>query len=295
MPDIVTIRSDRLSAEIAPFGAELHALRDGDGRDLLWDGDPAFWTGRAPILFPVIGIVNGGVIRVDGRAYPMAKHGFARTRRFAIVAEDGAAATFRLEDDAETRASYPFAFRLDIRFAIEGATLSVVATLTNPGGEPLPASFGFHPALRWPLPYGADRAAHRVRFDEEEPAPIRRIDGYGLLRPAPEPTPVDGRDLPLGDALFIDDALIFDAHRARGVTYGAPGADCLRVEFPEMPQLGIWTKPGAGYVCIEPWAGLADPEGFDGDYRDKPGVIAVAPGGAQDFAMRIMLAGRALD
>jgi galactose mutarotase-like enzyme len=291
MTDIVTIRSGQLSAEINPVGAELHALRDGDGRDLLWDGDPAVWSGRAPVLFPVIGVVNGGVIHVDGHAYPMAKHGFARRRTWAVVEQGRDAVTFRLEDDAETRASYPFAFRLDLRFVLVGPSLSLTATLTNPNDRPLPASFGFHPALRWPLPYGGERAAHAIRFDDPEPQSIRRIDGDGLLRPAPEPTPVDGRDLLLRDDLFTDDAVIFDAHHSRGLSYCAPATPGLRVDFPDMPELGIWTKPGAGYICIEPWAGIADPEGFVGDLTEKPGITMTPPGQSRLFTMRIALEG----
>ncbi len=290
MTDIVTIRSARLSAEINPLGAELHALRDADRRDLLWDGDPAIWNGRAPVLFPVIGVVNGGHIRVGGKAYPMAKHGFARRRKWAIAAQNEAAVTFHLEDDADTWARYPFAFRLDLTFAVQDAALSLTAILTNPGDTLLPASFGFHPALRWPLPYGALRAEHRILFDQPEPAPIRRIDNAGLLRPEAQPTPVEGRELMLRDDLFVDDALIFDAHTSRGLTYGAPGTPGLRIDFPDMPELGIWTKPGAPYICVEPWAGIADPEGFEGEFADKPGVISVPPHGTHTFAMRIALA-----
>jgi galactose mutarotase-like enzyme len=284
---LVRIAGDALSAEINPFGAELHSLRDSAGRDLLWHGDPAIWNGRAPILFPVVGAVAGGVIRVDGRAYPMAKHGFARRKAWQIVQHSADAATFRLEPDAETRAAYPFDFRLDLRFAIEGAGLSMTATLSNPGDVALPASFGFHPALLWPLPGGAPRDAHRVVFAEAEPAPIRRIDADGLLRPAPEPTPVEGRDLIVRDALFEDDAMIFDMLASHRLRFGAPGGMVLDVAFPGMPLLGIWTKPGAPYLCIEPWQGVADPEGFAGEFRDKPGVISVPPGQDYIFAMRI--------
>lgn len=289
----IEIASGEITAEIAPLGAELRRLRDAGGRDLLWDGDPAFWTGRAPILFPVVGAAAGGVIHVDGIAYPMAKHGFARRRIFALVERSAAAATFQLEDDDATRAAYPFAFRLDIRFAIDGAALSIVAALSNPGDAPLPASFGFHPALRWPLPGGAPRAAHRLQFAREETAPIRRIDAAGLIRPDPAPTPVVARALALDDALFVDDALIFDRLASRSLVYGAPGATGLEIGFPDMPHLGIWTKPGAGFLCIEPWQGMADPQGFAGAFRDKPGVIAVAPGATRRFTMRIAIADRA--
>ncbi|NIJ07423.1 galactose mutarotase-like enzyme [Sphingomonas vulcanisoli] len=286
MSEIVSIKGAGLAAEINPLGAELHALRDADGRDLLWDGDPAFWTGRAPILFPVIGCVNGGVIRVDGKEYPMAKHGFARRRHFTVIAQDEGSATFSLADDDETRKSYPFAFRLDIRFAIEGEALTLTATAHNLGDTPMPASFGFHPALRWPLPYSGARADHRIRFDAVEPEPIRRIDGDGFLRPAPVPSPIEGDTLTIRDDLFSDDAVILDAPHARGLAYGAPGTPGLRVEW-DLPQLGIWTKPGAPYLCIEPWAGIADPEGFVGDIFDKPGIVAIPAGESHSFSMKI--------
>ena len=287
---IIRIHSDTLSAEINSFGAELHRLQDVDGRDLLWNGDPAFWTGRAPILFPVIGCVAGGVIRVDGQEYPMPKHGFARHKSFAVVEQAADHATFRLEPDDETRAAYPFEFRLDIRFTLDGGALSIEARLFNPADTSLPASFGFHPALRWPLPWGAARADHRIRFEAPEPAPIRRIDSAGLLRPQPEPTPVRGHDLQPDDALFVDDALIFDQLASRRLTYGAPDSPSLHIAFPAMPLLGVWTKPGAGFLCIEPWQGIADPEGFTGQFRDKPGVIEVPPRSSHIFALHITIA-----
>jgi len=287
LSEIVTIRSDRLIAEINPLGAELHALREADGTDLQWNGDPKVWNGRAPILFPVIGVVNEGVIRVDGRAYPMAKHGFARRRRFEIAAQTETHVAFRLEDDAETRKAYPFAFRLEIAFGIAYGALAIDATLSNPGDVPLPASFGYHPALLWPLPDTGLRGDHRILFDEAEPDPIRRIDHDGLLTPTLHPTPVEGRTLRLRDDLFADDALIFLTHRSRGLLYGVEGERNLRIDFPGMDELGIWTKPGAGYVCIEPWAGVADPESFAGDIRSKPGIVEVPPGGTHSFAMRI--------
>lgn len=288
-PDLVQIASDRLSAAISPLGAELQWLKDADGRDLLWDGDPAVWTGRAPILFPVIGVVRDGVIRVDGCPYPMAKHGFARRRMFTLVERSEAAATFRLEEDAETLAAYPFRFRLDLRFAIEGAALSIAAELSNPNDRPLPASFGFHPAFAWPLPYGAPREDHRIVFAADEPGPVKAL-ADGLIA-GDRPSPLQGRTLPLTDALFADDALVWDPVHAQAVTYGANDGPQLEVAFPDTPQLGIWTKPGARFICIEPWHGHADPKGYAGDFRDKPGVFLLAPGEDKRIGMRVTLVG----
>jgi len=138
----------------------------------------------------------------------MSKHGFARRSAFMAVEQAADRAVFRLEDSAETRASYPFAFALEMAFTLSGLTLAMVATVYNTGAAALPFSFGFHPAFAWPLP-GADKAAHRVAFEHEEPQPVRRVSpGAGLLLPESEPSPVQGRELLVEESLFTADATI---------------------------------------------------------------------------------------
>jgi len=291
MTDTIRIATDALSAEFSTLGAEMRVLRDEVGRDLLSDGPPEYWTGRAPFLFPIVGAVQDDRIHIDGEAYAMAKHGFARKSAFALIDHQADRVTFRLEADDATRAHYPFDFRLDVHHRIEGATLTTEAVLSNPGGAALPASFGFHPAFRWPLPWGGTRGDHRLIFAEAEPAPIRRIDvASGLVLPEPRATPVESNILAPRDDLFVADALIFDQLRSRSVRFGVPGGRMLQVDFPKMPLLGIWTKPGAPFLCIEPWQGLADPVGYDGDFRAKPYVIEVPPGGEDSFAIAITIA-----
>ncbi len=289
MTDWITITSGDLSASINPFGAELSSLKDAGGRELMTDADPAFWTGRAPILFPVVGRLAGDTIRVDGRAYGMKQHGFARRMMFDVVSHDADRAVFALIDSAETRTHYPFAFRLEIAFAIVDASLSVEVTIANPSDGPLPASFGFHPAFAWPLPFGTPRAEHRIVFAEDEPEAIRVLGADGGIGAEVRPSPLDGRALHLADTLFARDALIWDRVRSNRVTYGAADAPKLEVAFPDTPMLGIWTKPGARFVCIEPWHGIADPEGYAGEFRDKPGVLMVPPGASKRISMSVTL------
>ncbi|MDI1284014.1 MAG: aldose 1-epimerase family protein, partial [Reyranella sp.] len=217
-------------------------------------------------------------------AYEIGRHGFARTSTFALVSSDRAHGTWRLEASEATRRQYPFEFRLDVTYRIEDHTLHMTAEVTNRGGGPMPAAFGFHPALRWPLPYGKPRAAHEIVFERDETAPIRRpVDG--LLSLARYPTPVEVRRLALHDNLFEDGAIVFDRLASRSLVYG----EALDISFPRMPHLGIWTKPGAGYVCIEPWQGHASPEDFDGELADKPGMVSIMPGVTERFAMSIGL------
>jgi galactose mutarotase-like enzyme len=285
---MITLRSAELEVTISEIGAELQSVTDSGGQDWLWDGDERWWTGRAPLLFPTVGMVAGGIARFGGRDFAMPKHGFARKARFAVIETLDHSATFRLEDSDETRAIYPFAFRLDVTHRLDGPVLETVATVTNTGDAAMPAGFGFHPALRWPLPgTGAtSKTAHLLRFDAEEPEPIRGVTPDGLIG-APAPTPIGGDELQLHDSLFAHDALVLDRPNSRGLWYGMPEHPGVRVDFAGLDYLGIWMKPGAGYLCIEPWASHADDEGFTGAFADKPGVVTLAPGEAHDFAMAL--------
>ena len=285
----IALSSAELSAEVNPLGAQLSVLRDAGGRELLWNGDPAVWAGRAPLLFPIVGTLAGGSYRIGSKTYSLSRHGFARGKQFDVVAATSSRATFRLNADEATLQVYPFRFQLDVDFALNGATLSVTSSVRNIGQEEMPASIGYHPGFRWPLPYGEPRAAHFIEFADDEDPTIRRLDTDGLLSPQHHPTPVSHRRLVLDDALFRDDVVIFDQIRSRSVSYGADKGPRIRVSYPDARYLGVWTKPGAPFICIEPWQGIADEAGFTGDFRTKLGVFTLAPGAAQSLTMQIAL------
>lgn len=285
----VSLSSGVLTAEIDPLGAQLSVLRDNAGRDLLWNGDAAVWAGRAPLLFPIVGMLAGGRYRLGSKVFTLPRHGFARGKRFELLESSPRAATFRLGSDESTLSIYPFHFALEVRFAVEGPTLRLTASVRNEGDDDLYASLGFHPGFRWPLPGARSRDGHVIEFPELEPAPIRRLDGDGLLTAVRHPTPVVNRRLTLADQLFKDDAVIFDALRSRFVDYGDESGPRIRLSFPDTPYLGVWSKPNANFICIEPWQGIADPQGYTGDFKAKPGVFAVKPGGANTARIEITI------
>ena len=287
----VSISSGEMTAEIDPRGAQLSVLRAGGSGDLLWNGDPNVWAGRAPLLFPIVGVLAGGVYRLGAKTYPLSRHGFARDKIFGLRNSSPSSAAFRLSADASTYAVYPFQFELDVRYELSGAVLSVSSEIRNAGGTDMPASFGYHPGFRWPLPFGQPRAAHYIEFETDEPGTVRRIDAAGLLTPARHPTPIANRRLALTDALFQQDVLIFDRLNSRSVSYGSHQGPRLRVGFSDAAYLGVWTKPGANFICIEPWHGITDPEGFSGDLMQKPGVHVLKAGEAFFAKMDITLLG----
>ncbi|HEY2780706.1 MAG TPA: aldose 1-epimerase family protein [Steroidobacteraceae bacterium] len=287
-PAWISITSGELSAEIDPYGAQLSSLKHSRALDLLWNGDAAVWAGRAPLLFPIVGVLAGGIYRLGSKTYALSRHGFARDKRFSVESHGASTASFSLAADDATLRVYPFRFELNVRYALNGATLSVTTQVRNCGDVDMPASFGYHPGFRWPLAAGQSRDSHYIQFETDEPASVRRIDAAGLLTPVRHPTPIVDRRLNLTDALFREDVLILDQLKSRSVTYGSSGSR-LRIGFPDAEYLGLWTKPGAPFICIEPWHGITDPQGFSADFLQKPGIFVVRPAEALTARMDITL------
>lgn len=287
--DHFTISNGRVMATIKADGAELCSLKNADGLEVLWQAGPE-WPRHAPILFPIVGRLKGDVLKHRGQTYPMTQHGFARDQRFGWTAREKTLCTLSLSDSPESRAKYPFAFRLDVSYVVEGDELVIGYAITNSGDEMLPASIGAHPAFHWPLKDDVAKEAHSIVFEKSEPAPIRRLDG-GLLLPEPEATSVQGDKLALSEALFARDAMIFDQIASHSLRYQAPGAPTITFAWDGFQQLGIWSKPsGAAFLCIESWRGYASPVDFDGEFSDKPGVMQIAVGETRSFTQRIGVA-----
>jgi galactose mutarotase-like enzyme len=284
--DSHTLRSDGIAATILAHGAELCSLKDSRGLELLWQAGPE-WPRHAPLLFPIVGKLKNDELRHRGKTYPMTQHGVARDHRFEWVEREPDRCALVLTDNAATRQRYPFAFRLAVTYALQHSDLDVMLEIANTGEETLPASIGAHPAFNWPLLAGLEKQAYALTFSDEEPAPVRRLKD-GLLRAAPEPTPVHGKTLALSERLFDDDAVILDRLASTSVRYAADRGPSIEMFWEGFRELGVWSKPaGAPFVCIEPWYGTASPSEFDGEFADKPGLMHIAPGEKQILKYRI--------
>lgn len=284
----IALASGEWRAEIRTQGVELLVLRRGS-RDLLWRQDPAWWEWTAPILFPVVARSPDNIVRVDGKPFPMPSHGFARDREFRVLDRGPAHATLELLDDARTRAHYPFAFALRFEVRVDAGGFFMAAEIENRDATPIPFGYGYHPAFVWPQEPAA-RAGHVCLFETPETETIRRADKTtGLLRATRFPCPIAGRKLKLDDSLFVDGALQFDRLASRRLWFGRPGEEGLAIGFPDSPHLGIWTKPGAPYLCVEPWQGFAEAEGTDGELSRRPGVRMLAPGERARYRLTVGL------
>ncbi len=269
---MVKLTNSTITAEIAALGAELQSLKL-NGAEYLWNGDPAYWTGRAPVLFPICGGVADDTYTYGGKKYRLPKHGFARKREFTLESASDNAATFLLRSDDDTRGGYPFEFELRARYALYGATLVADYMATNTGECDMLFSVGAHEG--YACPEGI--AAYDLVFERPENLRANVLHGNLLGR---DTIPVlEGDTLALDPRYFEVDALVFTDVKSRKVTLRnrATGRS-VEVRFDGFPYLLIWQKHNAPYICIEPWCGLPDYIDGDGTLAGKAGIITAAPG-----------------
>lgn len=274
-----------LQAAVLAQGAELCLLRDAAGLDYLWPAGPA-WPRHAPVLFPIVGRLRDDTLRHGGKTYRLTQHGFARDLRFAWLDRTSDGCRLALTDTTETREKYPFPFRLEIAYAARGTTLETTYKVTNTGHDILPASLGTHPAFRWPLVAGTSKQDYALVFEAEEPAPLSTLAG-GLLTAGARASPIVGRRLDLHEALFANDALILPAPASQSVRYAAARGPGLTLAWHGFPQLGLWSRAGGDFLCIEPWCGMASPQDFDGEFAQKPWLMLIPPGQSRKAALSV--------
>lgn len=256
----VKISNDRISAVISTCGAEFKSIRV-DGREILWNGDPEFWGWQAPILFPICGGLKDGKFIYDGKEYFLKKHGFVRGAEFELEKADETSAVFLFRSSKETLEQYPFEFELRAIFTLEEATVKVDYSVRNLSAGTMYYSVGAHEA--YACPEGIEE--YSILFEKTEDLKATRLIGDTLGHDA-ETIMENTNELPLKREYFEKDALVFPNIRSRRVTLKnrATGYS-MELDFESNEQLLFWTKPGAGYICIEPWCGLADY--VDTDYR----------------------------
>ena len=265
------MKNEHLSVTVSSLGAELQSIADAEGAERLWQGDPAFWTGRAPILFPVAGGFREDCYEWEGRRYPMPKHGFVRRREWQVEHVQENRAVFLMRDKAE---GFPFEYDLRADYTLKGNQLEVAYAVSSRDERPFYFSIGAHEA--YATPEGIED--YEIVFDEEERLEVSVLEG-NLIKHETELLAEKARILPLKYDYFSVDALVFRSLQSKGVTLrGGRRGHTIRVDYPDHPVLMFWTKPGAGYFCIEPWCNA--PDFVDADYRidHKPGFMRLEKG-----------------
>ncbi len=274
-----TISNETYTLTVSDHGAEIHSLKK-NGKELMWQADPAFWGRTSPVLFPLVGNYWEKKSRWDGKTFEMSQHGFARDMDFEQLSQTEDELWFELRDNSETLKKYPFAFILQLGYKLSKDGVEVLWKVKNPSDKDIFFSIGGHPA------FNCDLTKDQLLFTKKgQPlkgalkANIIEGDGSGCLSDRTKELSLYAGKLPLSYELFDEDALIIENDQADAVAILDPsGKELLTVRF-DSPLFGVWSPAGkkAPFVCIEPWYGRCDKVGFAGDISEREYGNKLAP------------------
>ena len=277
------LENDQIEVIVNYHGAELRSLKKkATDQEYLWNADAKYWGRTSPVLFPFVGGVKNKVYRYEGKEYPMNQHGFAREKEFTCVEEGTEKLRYRLMSDEETRKYYPFDFVLWITYELREKEVLVSWEVENRSGEVMSFTIGGHPGFRFEKE-GEQKEDYELYFPENTEFTATAVD---LVNGTGKPdqkyrVKLTDHTLVLSDQLFDVDTLVVDdaqirevwlRRKATGQLYA--GVRCID----EFCSFGIWSLPKGPYVCLEPWAGRCDDEGFCEDISKKPGINRAKPG-----------------
>lgn len=269
---MIILKNGQLTIKIKPYGAELAGISDNKtGREYLWQGEPSIWSGQSPILFPIVGRLCSDSFTYRDKKYYLPKHGFARKSQFEILMASDEKASFRLEASEETRRVYPFDFALTVEYALKDKTLAVSNTVKNLGNDEMYFSLGAHPAFNIEI-------GDFVKFSDYETFTTLLFNESGLM--SGEKTLAKRRkSIEITEHIFDGDALFFpNLASTSAKIVSKSGRELLKMDFGKVPFVGLWAKPGAPFVCIEPWHGICDSPDVSGKIEEKPYINRLAAG-----------------
>ena len=257
-----------LTATASTRGAELIGLKKG-GREVLWSGDPAVWGFHAPILFPICGGLKDDKFLYSGKEYTLQKHGYVRTTEFEIESKTDASVTFLHRFDDATLKSYPFRYEFRVIYTLSGSDLRVDYRVKNLSEGEMLFSVGAHEGFA--CPGGIED--YSVLFETAENLDSTILVGNLLARETRD-LGQGVTELPLKYEYFAVDAQVFLNLRSRSVTLlNRKTGDRVGLDFPDHGAFLLWTKPGANYICLEPWCGCPDFVDSDGRLEHKEMMI----------------------
>ncbi len=267
----VQIKNHFLDATFDTLGAELISLKS-NRKEYIWEGNPEFWNRQSPVLFPIVGSLKDDFYFFGGKEYSLPRHGFAREKLFQIVEHTENKIIFSLKDDAESFKTYPFHFELQIEYCLIENRLEVRYQVKNNSKDNIYFSIGGHPGFA----LSGNFEDYSFNFECQDDLKFSLLEN-NLVMDETKILQTAQNKLALNYQLFEKDALVFKNHKIESITIQEFGKDFLKVSFKGFPDLGIWTKINAPFICIEPWFGHADRVNTNQELKDKEGIVNLKP------------------
>ncbi len=280
---VYSAENSKFTLAVKEMGAELNSLKSKEtGIEYIWNGNTDIWYGQSPILFPIIGRLLDDKYTLNGKEYSMDKHGIVRKKPFTLVEKTENSLTFVQTDDDESITKYPYKFELKVKFQLTEKGLRVTHTVKNNNDSVMYYSFGAHPAFNCQI-------GDYLEFNKDTSLETERIDHESILIDEKFPVEMDGNKVVLTKNLFVDDALILSSFDSDSISIKSNSHDrIIKFDF-DSPFLGIWAKPNAPYVCLEPWWGVNDSYNKVSDFSEKRGIMALEPNSSKEFTWEVSI------
>lgn len=275
---MISIQNDKLKANFRELGAELVSLINIEsGKEIMWSGNPDFWGGISPVLFPIIGALKNEHYTYEGKTYELPRHGFARRRTFDVKKSSENEVIFELNADEESLKIYPFTFRLQIKYTLIDNQLTVSYTVENPADKNLYFSLGAHPGFAIDNKEGIHYNDYEINFSDDAKLEIHPLNN-NLISNETKTISLENKSLPLTYELFSKDALVMTNMKSkRLILRNGKNNEKVIFSFSNFPYFGIWAAKNADFVCLEPWQGIADLENHNQELTEKFGILTLEP------------------
>lgn len=279
---IYTIENKYLKVAVDTAGAQLYSIFSKQTEtEYLWQGDPAYWSGRAYNLFPLIGRMYKNTYYYRQEPFYPRIHGLARYYAYTLEDRTATRLVFLLTDNEETRKEYPFRFEFRVEFELKDNTLATKYTVKNTDDKELICAMGGHPGFNVPFDGGAFEEYY-LEFSEKTAVKRQLLsDSDKFMANQAEPYELqDGVKLPLRHDLFDHDAIILTNTSRRVSIKSANTKRYITLDFTDYKHVGFWhaCKTDAPYVCIEPWSALPATDGQIDVLETKADMTRVAAG-----------------
>ncbi|MEI6866316.1 aldose 1-epimerase family protein [Flavicella sp.] len=275
-----SIQNKNIKIAIKNIGAELSSIVSlKNNKEYLWRGDSEYWGGQAPILFPFVGRLKDDVFIANGKEYSHKKHGFFRkSNAVKLIEKTDTKLTFSITHSKETLKVYPYEFEFKTSYELIGNTVSIRHYIENLGTGCMYFSLGEHPAFNCSLnELNKSYEDCSLIFEKTENDVTWNINKEGLLDNTTTEILNNTNVIHLNQKSFEKDALVFKKLKSNKITLANKQEGILiTVTFKDFPYLGIWSKPNAPFVCIEPWLGIADSQDSSQEIKKKEAIINLA-------------------
>lgn len=271
------LENEYVAIKVLSKGGELKSFFDKKKQfEWIWQADERFWGKSSPILFPIVGALKENCFQFEDQLYQLSRHGFARDSNFQVVFSSAERLVLEFHATDDSKRNYPFDFTLSISYQLIDRGLQVSYLVNNCGVDDMYFSLGAHPAINFPK---QTMALKELCIDFPLDSKLDRYSlNDNLLSLENEQVVLHSNRLFLYDAMFDQDAWVLKGVSSKEIRLKEISTGTgVQFSFENFPFLGLWSVPGATFICLEPWAGLPDNERHNQRIESKEGIVLLKP------------------